>query len=127
MNTKIIVVLGVLLLLAGLGLALKKQIEVNGEQRAKLQDQAVALIAAEQQRQDAEKAVLQRDKEIESIIKTNRRLHDEIANAIMGDVCADLTIPTALDNLLRERAPEAHKGLPAGGITTSPPYPAVVR
>lgn len=104
MNTKIIVVLGVLLLLAGLGLALKKQIEVNGEQRAKLEDQAAELVAAEQQRQDAEKAVLQRDKEIEFIIKANRRLHDEINKAITGDVCAASPVPAALDSLLRERA-----------------------
>jgi FKBP-type peptidyl-prolyl cis-trans isomerase len=106
------------LLLAGAGFALKKQIEVNGEQRARIEEQATAMKQAEKLRQEAEAATLQRDKKLTQINETNRRLQNEITKAITGDACADRPIPAALDRLLRERAPKAGEGVPARNPAT---------
>jgi prophage DNA circulation protein len=106
------------LLLAGAGFALKKQIELNGEQRALIEEQATAMKAAEKLRQEAEAATQQRDNKLVQINETNRRLQNEITKALAGDACADRPIPAALDKLLRELAPKAGKGVPARHPTT---------
>ena len=116
-----------MLLLAGAGMAIKKQLEIKGALDARITEQATALKAAEQLRQDAEDATRQRDKVVAKITETNRRLQNEITKALAGDACADLPIPAALDKLLHERAPKAGEGLPAGNRPASPPDPGVGR
>lgn len=106
------------LLLVGAGFALKKQIQVNGEQRARIEEQATAMKAAEALRQEAEAATQQRDRKLTQINETNRRLQNEITKALADDACADRPIPAALDKLLRERAPKAGEGVPAGNPAT---------
>jgi septal ring-binding cell division protein DamX len=107
------------LLLVGAGAALKKQIEVNGEQRALIEEQANAMKAAEALRQEAEAATQERDKKLTQINETNRRLQNEITKALAGDACAARPIPAALDKLLRERAPKDSEGVPARNPATS--------
>ena len=78
-----LVILGLMLAIAGL--ALKKQIEMNGEQRARIEEQAKAMKEAEQMRLEAEAATSQRDKKLAQINETNRRLQNEITKALAGD------------------------------------------
>jgi septal ring factor EnvC (AmiA/AmiB activator) len=106
------------LLLVGAGAALKKQIEVNGEQRARIEEQATAMKAAEKLRQESEAATLERDKKLTQINETNRRLQNEITKALAGNDCAKRPIPAALDKLLHERAHKASEGVPARNPAT---------
>ena len=115
MTKYLIVVLVILgLMLTGAGMALKKQIEVNGEQKERIEEQATALEAAEKSRKEGEAAVESRDKELTAIKQTNRRMSDAITKAMAGDTCADRPVPEQLDRLLRQRAPKAGQGVPAG-------------
>src|SRR4030042_993883 len=82
-----------MILLAGAGMALKKQIEVNGEQKARIEEQATALEAAEKLRKDGEVAVESRDKELTAIKQTNRRMNDAIKKAVAGNDCAVRPLP----------------------------------
>jgi hypothetical protein len=108
-----LITIGILsLLLLGGGMALKKQIEVNGAQREHIEQQATALKEAEKLRQEAEQATQQRDETLTQIKQANRRLKNEITQALAGDSCQDRPIPAALDSLLRERTAPAGKGLP---------------
>lgn len=114
-----------LLLLAGAGVALKKQIENNGEQRARLAVQAAALNVAEQLRQSTEQALLSRERDIAKITATNRRLQHDVTKALQGDACAAVPIPPALDKLLCERAPGACKSVPPGDAAGRTPTAAL--
>lgn len=120
-----LVILGLMLAIAGL--ALKKQIEMNGEQRARIEEQAKAMKEAEQMRLEAEAATSQRDKKLAQINETNRRLQNEITKALAGDACADRPIPAALDKLLHERAPKAGEGVPASNPATGQGNPGMDR
>lgn len=125
-STYLIAAIAVLtLLLAGAGLALKKQIQVNGEQRATITEQANALEAADKQRKEAEKATAQRDADIVKITQTNRRLRDDITKATSGNACADQPIPDQLDRLLKQRAPKAGQGMPAGNRSAGASNPGM--
>ena len=106
-----------ILLLSVAGLALKKQIEINGEQRARIEEQATALEAAEKLRKDGEVAVESRDKELTAIKQTNRRMNDAIKKAVAGNDCAVRPIPEQLDILLKQRAPQAGQGMSTGDAT----------
>jgi hypothetical protein len=128
MSKSLLITIGLLiLLLLAAGLALKKQLEVNGEQRARLEEQAKALNAAEEQRKEAEKATAQRDADITKINQANRRLRDEITKANAGDDCAHRPIPEQLDRLLRQRAPKAGEGLPTGNDPATAPHSSLER
>jgi len=123
MSKGLLITIGImLLLLMGAGLALKKQIEVTGEQRARIEEQAKALNAAEEQRKEAEKAIAQRDVDITKINQANRRQRDEITKANAGNDCAGRPIPEQLDRLLRQRAPQAGEGLPTGNNPATAPH-----
>lgn len=114
-----------ILLLSGTGFALKKQLELNGEQRAQIKEQSAALELAEKLRAEAEAATLARDKELSNITATNRRLQNAISHALQNDDCARRPIPAPLDQLLRERAPKAGESLPAGDTPPRAPIAAV--
>lgn len=113
------------LFFAGVVLALKYQIEVNAEQRVRIGQQAAALKGAEKMRLAAEDALLARDRDVAKITATNRRLQHDITKALQGDACAAVPIPPALDQLLRERAPGAGEGLPAGRAPAGAPLAAL--
>jgi hypothetical protein len=106
------------LLLVGSGAALKKQIEVNGEQRARIEEQATAMKAAEKWKKEAEAATAQRDADMVKITQTNRRLRDEINKANAGDDCARRDIPIWLDRLFKQLAPKAGESVPARNPAT---------
>lgn len=118
-----LVILG--LMLTGAGLALKKQIEVNGAQKERIKEQATALEAAEKTRREGEAAVEFRDKELIVIKQTNRRMSDAITKAMAGDTCADRPIPEQLDRLLRQRASQAGQGVSAGDAPAGTANPRV--
>ena len=120
-----LVILG--LMLTGAGLALKKQIEVNGEQKARIDEQTIALEAAEKTRKEGEVAVEFRDKELITIKQTNRRMSDAITKAMAGDTCADRPVPEQLDRLLRQRAPQADQGVPTRNTPAGTANPDVDR
>lgn len=120
-----LVILG--LMLTGAGMALKEQIEVNGEQKERIKEQATALEAAEKTRKEGEAAVESRDEELTAIKQTNRRMSDAINKAMAGDACADRPIPEQLDRLLRQRAPQAGQGVPAGDAPAGKADPGMDR
>ena len=128
MSKGLLITVAVLILLLSIaGLALKKQIEVNGAQNARIEEQATAMKTAEALRQESEAATLQRDKKLTQINETNRRLQNEITKALAGDACADRPIPAALDKLLHERAPKAGEGVPASNPATGQGNPGMDR
>jgi len=125
-STYMIAAIAVLMiLLAGAGLALKKQIEVNGEQKARIEEQATALEAAEKTRKEGEAAVESRDTELTAIKQTNRRMSDAINKAMAGNDCSVRPVPEQLDRLLRQRAPQAGQGMPTGDAPAGKADPGV--
>lgn len=128
MTKYLIVALAILgLMLAGAGLALKKQIEVNGMQKARIEEQSIALEAAEKLRLEGEAAVESRDKELTDIKQTNRRMSDAINKAVAGNDCAGRPVPEQLDRLLKQRAPQAGQGVPAGDAPAGKANPGLAR
>lgn len=126
MNQYVIAALIVMsLLLTGAGFALKKQIEVNGAQAERIKEQGAALIAAEEARKQAEEATKKRDNDLSKITENNRRLQNEIAKSINKDFCAGRDIPIELDQLLRQLAPKADKGLPPSNPSAGAPHSAL--
>lgn len=118
-----LVILG--LMLTGAGMALKKQIEVNGAQKARIDEQTTALEAAEKTRKESEVAVESRDKELIDIKQTNRRMSDAITKAMAGDTCADRPVPEQLDRLLRQRAPQTSQSVPTSDAPAGKAGPGV--
>jgi c-di-GMP-related signal transduction protein len=101
----------VTLLLIGSGLALKRQLEVNGEQRQAIKEREAALTQALEQKKAAEAAVGVRDEKLTQIKSENRRLNHALKEAIANAECSGKPVPDELDRLLHDRAPETSQGL----------------
>ena len=113
MNKYMLILIGILCLsLAGAGLALKKQLQVNGEQRQAILERDAALAHAKELKNAAEAAVGVRDQKLTQIKETNRSLQNALKSAIANDECSRKPIPAELDRLLRDRAPKAGESLP---------------
>lgn len=112
MNKYMLILIGIgALALIGTGLALKKQLEVNGEQRQEIKERDVALRHAQELKNAAEAAVGVRDQNLIQIKNQTRRLQNDLKEALTNNDCARQPIPPELDKLLRDRSPKARESV----------------
>lgn len=113
MNKYLLIVIGILVLaLAFTGMALKKQLQVNGERLQAIKEAKAALDQALELKNASEAVVEARDKELTQIKFQSRKYKHELIQALANNDCAKQPIPVELDRLLHERFPKTSENLP---------------